>query len=278
MSQNNTANATPSSNILVDIIEHKVNEIKQRQEHTPQEKIERQAKNALPVRNFANALLRRVEKNIPAVIAECKKASPSKGLIRDNYNPKLIAQSYAANGASCLSVLTDEKFFQGHDKDLLAARSTCDLPVIRKDFVIDPYQVFETRALGADCLLLIVACLDDPTLQELAGIASTLGMDVLLEVHDRTELERALRLRLPLIGINNRDLRRFVTDIGTTIRLLRDVPDDRLVITESGIHTIADVSMLRSHSVNAFLVGETFMRASDPGAMLRQLFFPQTES
>lgn len=273
MNERNSANALPTANILLDIVEHKRAEVTLRKSLTTQAKIEQRAKSALPIRNFAAALYRRVEQNMPAVIAECKKASPSKGLIRDDYSPESIARSYAAGGASCLSVLTDEKYFQGNDEHLIAARAACELPVIRKDFVIDPYQVFEARALGADCVLLIVACLDDQTLQELASVATRLSMDVLIEVHDRTELERALRLRMPLIGINNRDLRRFVTDIETTIGLLSDVPDDRLVITESGIHSAADVEKLRNHGVDAFLVGEAFMRAPDPGEMLKELFF-----
>jgi len=225
------------------------------------------------VRDFAAALLRRIDLGEPAVIAECKKASPSKGLIREDYDPTSIAQSYALGGAACLSVLTDEHYFRGHDEHLVQARAACNLPVIRKDFMIDPYQVYESRALGADCILLIVACLDDSTLQELASLATRLGMDTLIEVHDRTELERALRLRMRLIGINNRDLRRFVTDIDTTLGLLRDVPEDRLVITESGIRSVADVEKLRAHGVNGFLVGEAFMRAPDPGAMLKKIFF-----
>jgi indole-3-glycerol phosphate synthase len=266
-------NESDTANILLEIVEHKREEFALRRSHTTQTQIEQRAKDAPAVRDFAATLARQVEQNMPAVIAECKKASPSKGLIRDDYKPELIAQSYAAGGASCLSVLTDEKFFQGSDEHLLAARAACELPVIRKDFVIDPYQVFEARALGADCILLIVACLDDAMLQELANVASRLAMDVLIEVHDRAELERALRLRMPLIGINNRDLRRFVTDIETTIGLLCDIPDDRLVITESGIHNASDVAKLRNHGVNAFLVGEAFMRAPDPGTMLQQLFF-----
>jgi len=266
-------NQAPSADILAEIVEHKRGEVKSRITRMPLAKIERQLKRAPKVRDFAGALLRRIGQGDPAVIAECKKASPSRGLIREDYDPQAIARSYAAGGATCLSVLTDEKYFKGSDDHLVTARGACQLPVIRKDFVIDPYQVYEARALGADCILLIVACLDDATLQELADIATRLGMDALLEVHDRTELERALRLRLPLIGINNRDLRRFVTDIETTIGLLKDVPDDRVVVTESGIHTSEDVDKLRSHGVNAFLVGEAFMRAPEPGAMLQQLFF-----
>ncbi len=275
MNESVSADPPRAANILLDIVEHKADEVAERRSRITQAQIEKRVKNAPPVRHFAGALLRRVETKVPAVIAECKKASPSKGLIRDDYKPEFLARSYASGGASCLSVLTDEKFFQGCDEDLVRARAACELPVIRKDFIIAPYQVFEARALGADCVLLIVACLDDSTLQELADLASTLGMDVLIEVHDRTELERALRLRMPLIGINNRDLRRFLTDIDTTIGLLPDIPDDRLVITESGIHTAADVAKLRNHGVNAFLVGEAFMRAPDPGNMLQQLFFSQ---
>jgi indole-3-glycerol phosphate synthase len=208
------------------------------------------------------------------VIAECKKASPSKGVIREHYDPAAIAASYQKGGAACLSVLTDERFFQGNDTHLQAARAACDLPIIRKDFMIDPYQIIEARALGADCVLLIAACLDDVLMDELARTAHALGLDVLTEVHDRTELERALRLRTPMIGINNRDLKRFVTDINTTVGLLKDIPEDRLVVTESGINTVQDVQDLRGHGVNAFLVGEAFMRADNPGARLRELFFP----
>ncbi|MGR9088982.1 MAG: indole-3-glycerol phosphate synthase TrpC [Gammaproteobacteria bacterium] len=266
-------NTPAATNVLAEIVQHKRTEVAARRALVPLATLEERARQASPVRNFAGALWRRVDSGDPAVIAECKKASPSKGLIREHYDPRAIALSYAAAGATCLSVLTDERYFQGHDDHLVAARSACELPVIRKDFVVDPYQVFEARALGADCILLIVACLDDPSLQELAELTTKLDMDVLIEVHDRTELERALRLRMPLIGVNNRDLKRFVTDINTTLSLLGDIPDDRLVITESGIHTRADVDRLRANRVNAFLVGEAFMRAPDPGAMLKELFF-----
>jgi indole-3-glycerol phosphate synthase len=273
MSKQATGNRAPTADILEEIVEHKRGEVRSRITRMPLAKIEQQIQRAPKVRDFAGALRCRIDQGDPAVIAECKKASPSKGLIREDYDPQAIAQSYAGGGATCLSVLTDEKYFKGSDEHLVSARAACDLPVIRKDFVIDPYQVYEARALGADCILLIMACLDDSTLQELADIATRLGMDALLEVHDRTELERALRLRLPLIGINNRDLRRFVTDIETTIGLLRDVPEDRVVVTESGIRTKEDVRKLRGHGVNAFLVGEAFMRAPDPGGMLQRLFF-----
>ena len=275
MSRNGTASGNASANILDEIMTYKRREVDDRAQRTPQAELERLVEQAPKVRGFASALVQRIKGGDPAVIAECKKASPSKGLIRENYDPANIAKSYALGGATCLSVLTDEYFFQGSDDHLLVARAACELPVIRKDFVIDPYQVYEARALGADCILLIVACLSDADLQELAALATQLGMDVLVEVHDRTELERALRLRMQLIGINNRDLRRFVTDIETTIGLLRDVPDDRLVVTESGIHTRADIKKLRGNGVNAFLVGEAFMRAPDPGEMLQHLFFQE---
>ena len=275
MSRNGTASGNASVNILDEIMTYKRREVDDRAQRTPQPELERLVEQAPKVRGFASALVQRIKGGDPAVIAECKKASPSKGLIRENYDPANIAKSYALGGATCLSVLTDEHFFQGSDDHLLVARAACELPVIRKDFVIDPYQVYEARTLGADCILLIVACLNDADLQELAALATQLGMDALVEVHDRSELERALRLRMQLIGINNRDLRRFVTDIETTIGLLRDVPDDRLVVTESGIHTRADIKKLRGNGVNAFLVGEAFMRAPDPGEMLQHLFFQE---
>ena len=260
------------SDILTTIVAHKATEVAARKAARPLDDVIAAARAASPPRGFFNALARKVAAGRPAVIAECKKASPSKGVIREHYDPAAIAASYQAGGAACLSVLTDERFFQGADAHLVAARGTCDLPVIRKDFMIDPYQVVEARALGADCILLIVACLDDPTLDLLARTAADHGLDVLVEVHDRTELERALRLRTPLIGINNRDLKRFVTDLQTTIGLLKDIPSDRLVVTESGINTVDDVRLMRDHSVNAFLVGEAFMRADDPGARLQELF------
>lgn len=275
MSRNGTTSGNASVNILDEIMTYKRREVDDRAQRTSQAELERLVEQAPKVRGFASALVQRIEGGDPAVIAECKKASPSKGLIRENYDPANIAKSYALGGATCLSVLTDEHFFQGSDDHLLVARAACELPVIRKDFVIDPYQVYEARTLGADCILLIVACLNDADLQELAALATQLEMDVLVEVHDRTELERALRLRMQLIGINNRDLRRFVTDIETTIGLLRDVPDDRLVVTESGIHTRANIEKLRGNGVNAFLVGEAFMRAPDPGEMLQHLFFQE---
>ena len=208
----------------------------------------------------------------PGVIAEIKKASPSKGVMRENFIPAEIARSYAQGGAACLSVLTDIDFFQGGDSYLQEARAACLLPVIRKDFIIDPYQVYEARAIGADCILLIVACLEDARLQELNDLAHQLDMDVLIEVHDAQELERALLVNNRLIGINNRNLRTFEVSLETTLELLKQMPDDRIVVTESGILVPEDVELMRNNNVNAFLVGEAFMRAEEPGERLAELF------
>ncbi len=262
----------PGKDLLQEIFAHKRTEVRARAARIPLAEVRAAALAQPPPRGFEVALRRKVAAGAAGVIAECKKASPSKGVMREPYVVADIAASYARAGAACLSVLTDEKYFQGADEHLLAARAACALPVIRKDFMCDEYQIHESRALGADCVLLIVAGLDDASLQGLADIARELGMDVLLEVHDREELERALRLRLPLIGINNRDLKRFVTNIDTTLSLLNDVPADRLVVTESGIGTRADVARLRARDVNCFLVGEAFMRSPDPGAKLAELF------
>jgi indole-3-glycerol phosphate synthase len=206
------------------------------------------------------------------VIAEIKKASPSRGVLRADYQPPAIARSYESAGAACLSVLTDRQFFQGSAEDFRAARAACMLPVLRKDFVIDPYQVVESRAMGADCILLIAACLSGAEMAELEGVARSLGMAVLVEVHDGAELDAALALRTPLIGVNNRDLNTFATRLETTLELLPRIPDHRLLITESGILSAVDVKRMRSSGVQAFLVGEAFMRAGDPGAALRELF------
>ena len=230
--------------------------------------VEGKARDAPPVRDFVAAL--RAKR--PAVIAEIKRASPSKGLLRSNFDPAAIAKSYEKGGAACMSVLTDMEFFQGAAEHLSVARAACTLPVLRKDFLIDPYQVFESRALGADCVLLIVACLGDAEMRELEALARGAGMAVLVEVHDGEELERALRLETPLLGINNRNLRTFETRLETTLDLLPRVPSDRLVITESGILSRADVARMRQRGVEAFLVGEAFMRARDPGAELKALF------
>ncbi len=258
--------------ILKRILRRKAEEIAERAARVPLGEMRERAEHAAAPRGFLAALEARVEKGTPAVIAEIKKASPSRGVIRADFAPEAIARSYAGAGAACLSVLTDVDFFQGADAYLEAARAACSLPVLRKDFTIDPYQVYEARALGADCILLIVAALDEERLAELAALAAGLDMDVLVEVHDGGELERALELPVPMIGINNRDLHSFDTRLDTTLELLPRVPEDRLVVTESGIHTSADVARLWEYGVGAFLVGEAFMRAPDPGAELAALF------
>ncbi len=224
------------------------------------------------VRGFAAALRAKLAAAQPAVIAEVKKASPSKGVIREHFVPSEIAASYAQHGAACLSVLTDAHFFQGSADFLRQARAACALPVLRKDFIVDSYQIAEARAMGADCILLIAACLEDVQMAELEACAVDLGMDVLVEVHDLAELQRALRLKTPLLGINNRNLRSFEVTLGTTLALLPEVPADRLLVTESGILSEADVARMRSAGVHAFLVGEAFMRAPDPGLALAELF------
>ncbi len=223
-------------------------------------------------RGFTQAMEQKIAAGNSAVIAEIKRASPSKGLLREDFRPADIARSYQKGGAACLSVLTDRDFFQGGEEFLKAARAACDLPVIRKDFIVDPYQVAEARAIGADAILLIVAALEDGRMADLHAQALSLGMDVLIEVHDGAELERALKLNNRLIGINNRNLRNFETTLDTTINLLDRIGDERLVVTESAIHTVNDVSLMRSHNVNAFLVGEAFMRADEPGDKLAELF------
>jgi len=223
-------------------------------------------------RDFVGALRKRLAAGDPAVIAEIKKASPSKGVIRADFRPAEIAVDYAAHGAACLSVLTDRQFFQGAPEYLHAARTACALPVLRKDFIVGPYQVYEARAMGSDCILLIVAALDDAQMADLEALAFELGMAVLVESHDAGELDRALRLKTPLIGINNRDLRTFEVNLDVTLGLLPSVPGDRMVITESGILAPVDVARLRANKVNAFLVGEAFMRAPQPGEALARLF------
>jgi indole-3-glycerol phosphate synthase len=232
------------------------------------------AESRVLTRDFEGAMRRKIAAGHSAVIAEIKKASPSKGVLRaGEFIPADIAQSYAEAGAACLSVLTDRQFFQGQPDYLKQARASCDLPVLRKDFIVDPYQVYESRAMGADCILLIVACLEDAQMKELEAIARSLDMAVLVEVHDRAELERALELKTPLLGINNRNLRTFEVSLATTLDMLKDVPAGRLVVTESGILGGKDVETMRAAGVHAFLVGEAFMRADDPGEALAQLFF-----
>jgi len=258
--------------ILKKIIARKAQEIAACADRRPLRELAQTLEGMAPTRGFVRALEAKIAAGQAGVIAEIKKASPSKGVLREDFRPAEIAQSYARAGASCLSVLTDRDFFQGADEYLGEARAACKLPVIRKDFLIDPYQVYEARAIGADCILLIVACLDDTQLTELSGLADHLDLDVLVEVHDREELERALPLHTRLIGINNRDLRSFATDLQTTLDLLGAIPEDRLVVTESGIQTPQDVALMRENGVNAFLVGEAFMRARDPGEKLAQLF------
>jgi indole-3-glycerol phosphate synthase len=224
-------------------------------------------------RGFVNSIRTKLSQGKPAVISEIKRASPSKGLLREPYDPAAIANEYEQAGAACLSVLTDREYFQGDPAHMIAARAACSLPVLRKDFMIDPYQVLQASAWGADCILLIVAALTDSQMQELEAAAQEQALDVLIEVHDAHELERALQCASPLIGINNRNLRTFETSLNTTLDLVEKIPQDRILVTESGIHTKEDVVRMRDHGVNAFLVGETFMRAASPGAQLKELFF-----
>ncbi len=261
------------ADILEKILQTKQQEIAERSQQTTLDMLQQQAAEAGAVRGFLAALQQKIANGEPAVIAEVKKASPSKGIIRADFAPAAIAQSYQQGGAACLSVLTDAQYFQGHESYLQQARAACTLPVIRKDFILHPYQVYEARVIGADCILLIVAALDNAQLRELYELATGLGMDVLIEVHDRMELERALSLNAPLIGVNNRNLRTFETSLQTSLDLLPLVPQDTLLVTESGIHTPEDVQRLRQHHIHAFLVGEAFMRAEQPGAELNRLFY-----
>lgn len=262
--------STPT--VLKKIIDRKYQEISERKSRRSLSQVVADAASASPARGFVAALQTARSRGEPAVIAEVKKASPSKGVIRPDFHPADIARSYASGGATCLSVLTDVDFFQGADAYLGEARDACELPVIRKDFTVDPYQIWEARALGADAVLLILACLEFDHLQELYAAAEEAGVDALVEVHDRAELEEALRLDPPLIGINNRDLHSFDTSLQTTLDLLADIPGATQVVTESGIHTRDDVAMMRGQGVHSFLIGEAFMRADDPGAALKALF------
>lgn len=259
--------------VLKKIVARKWEEVAERKPLVSEARLQQQAQQADAPRGFVDSLQRALAQGRSAVIAEAKKASPSKGVIRAQFDPAAIARSYQNGGASCLSVLTDRDFFQGHEDYLMQARAACALPVIRKDFIVDPYQVIEARAINADCILLIAACLDDDQMEELSACARELGMDVLIEVHDRAELERALPLNQTLVGINNRNLHTFEVSLQTTFDLLPHIPSDRIVVTESGILAPADVQAMRDHGVNSFLVGEAFMRADDPGTRLRELFF-----
>ena len=260
------------TDILEKILAVKREEIAAAKRSRPLAMVRAEAERAGKPRDFTAALRTKIAAGFPAVIAEVKKASPSKGVLRSDFDPVAIAKSYARHGAACLSVLTDAQFFMGSPEYLLQARAAVGLPVLRKDFLIEPYQVYEARAMGADCILLIVAALDDARMRDLEQAASEVGMSTLVEIHDGGELERALRLKTPLLGINNRNLRTFETRLETTLSLLERVPSERLVITESGIVASADVKRMRDAGVDAFLVGEAFMRAPDPGAELAKLF------
>jgi len=261
------------NDILEKILATKKSEVAAARQMRSESDVLREAKSRKDVRGFIRAIEDKISQGKPGVIAEVKKASPSKGVIRENFNPADIACSYAAHGAACLSVLTDVKFFQGSYDYLRQARAACSLPVLRKDFMIDPYQIAHARALGADCVLLIVAALSLDQLKELESLALELDMDVLVEVHDRAELDAALQLKTPLIGINNRNLRTFEISLQNTIDLLPLIPEGKRVVTESAILAREDVDLMRSHGVHAFLVGERFMRAEEPGKALRELFF-----
>lgn len=259
--------------ILTRILARKDEEVAERSRAVSEAELLTLAERQSAPRGFIAALDQNIAEGDPAVIAEIKKASPSKGVIREDFQPAEIAASYAAGGAACLSVLTDADFFQGHEDFLIAAREACELPVIRKDFIVHGYQVSEARAIGADCILLIVAALEDAQMADLNQQATALGMDVLVEVHDALELERALKLGIGLVGINNRNLHTFETRLETTLELLPRIPAGVTVVTESGIHTQADVLRMREHDVHGFLVGEAFMREQEPGEALRQLFY-----
>lgn len=262
--------------VLEKILARKVEEVAERSARVSLAELERLAASADAPRGFAKALIEQAARKQPAVIAEIKKASPSKGVIREHFVPADIAVSYQKGGATCLSVLTDVDYFQGADVYLQQARAACALPVIRKDFMIDPYQIVEARALGADCVLLIVSALDDVKMAELAATAKGVGLDVLVEVHDGNELDRALKvLDTPLVGVNNRNLHTFEVSLETTLGLLPRIPRDRLAITESGILSRADVELMETNEVYSFLVGEAFMRADNPGYELQRLFFPE---
>jgi len=264
---------TDTPDILKTILAKKAEEVARRKANMPVSTLEEIAGSVQGPRGFYQALRSKAEMQKPAIIAEIKKASPSQGVIREDFKPVDIAVDYAMNGATCLSVLTDKEFFQGSEANLQMVRDKCPLPVIRKDFMIDPYQIRESRALGADCILLIVAALDDAMLKELHDTATGLGMDVLVEVHDAEELERALKLDGNMIGINNRNLRTFDVTLQTTLDLKNNIPAGKLIVTESGIHSPDDVKLMQDNGIYTFLVGEAFMRAERPGLKMRELFF-----
>jgi indole-3-glycerol phosphate synthase len=258
--------------ILKKILARKHEEIAERSAQVSIPQLIEKAKTASAPRGFAASIAAKITAGQSGVIAEIKKASPSKGVIREDFDPAAIAQSYEKGGACCLSVLTDVDFFQGADEYLKMARSASTLPVIRKDFIIDEYQIYEARAMGADCILLIVSALSEEQLNQLHKVARSLGMDVLIEVHDGAELDIALKLDNPMVGINNRNLHSFEVSLENTYQLLSKIPDDKIIITESGIHSPADVAAMRQHNVNAFLVGEAFMRSEEPGERLAEMF------
>lgn len=264
--------SSDKKNILKAIIETKHEEIRLASSIRSQRDLEDELKIAPKIRDFESAIMSRVREDQVAVIAEIKKASPSKGVIREDFDPIDIAQSYESHGAACLSVLTDKQYFMGAHEYLVAARDATGLPVLRKDFMVDPYQIYEARCLGADCILLIVAALSEMQMVELEEVALELGMSILVEAHSHQELEFALNLKTPLIGVNNRDLKTFDTSLQTSLDLLNYIPNDRTLITESGIHTAADVNRMRDSGIHAFLVGEAFMRAPNPGVALKSLF------
>ena len=276
---NHESHSAGRADILQRILDRKAEEIAERSARMPLDALRAQLADAPPTRGFITAIEAKCAAGKPAVIAEIKKASPSKGVIREDFDPAAIARSYEIGDAACLSVLTDTDFFQGADAYLQQARGACALPVLRKDFTIDPYQIVEARVLGADCILLIVSALDDQQLSSLYREATMIGLDVLVEVHDIEELERALKLdaidaRLPLIGVNNRNLRTFEVSLATTLSLKKAMPAHCMLVTESGISTRVDVEAMRAADVDIFLVGESFMRDPDPGAALQRLFFP----
>lgn len=259
------------NNILQRIVEHKIEEVKQGKREYSQNQLIEQIEQQPKPRNFYQAIVDKVKQKQPAVIAEVKKASPSKGVIRQDFDPQKIAQAYQAGGAACLSVLTDQKFFQGHDQYLKIVKQTVTLPILRKDFIIDPWQIYHSRAIGADCILLIVAALSDPQLFEYTELAQQLNLTVLTEVHDEAELQRALATNSQLIGINNRNLKTFKTSLQTTAELAKQIPPQRIVISESGINTTADIKFLQQQKVNSFLIGESLMRQENPQTALENL-------